>query len=281
MNLDITALPAPLTPPECDLNGLEYMPFHGVKMFGSEFYVKTSDAEFRAGMKLLWVAWTQVPAGSLPDDDDALCLFADLGRDLAGWRKLRGRVLTGWLKCNDGRLYHPFLCKQAMVALATRVGYRKRQQTYRAKNKPPSAGAVTGDDTQTPPAKHGDDTHEAKRRELKDLKVFQVPSLSAQELAKETAGHAVPLSRLPAAAKPEQPGYKQPLLKGDVPRPVQTDELWRRSKDGFKAKAAELGLPAYDADAAHRRKGPSWPQFQRDVTKAFADACRAKLVNKS
>lgn len=269
-------LPEPLSPPDCDLHGLEYMPMYGVKLFGSEFYAKANDAEFRALMKLLWVSWTQVPAGSLPDDDEALCLFADLGRDLAGWGKLRGRVLKGWVTCNDGRLYHPFLCKQAVVALATRVAWRTRQQSYREKKKSPKT--VTRDDTQTSLASHGNVTDEAKRRELNDLKVIQVPSLNAQEPAKGTAGHAVPPSRLPGAAKPEQPQYKQPALKGSASRPMPTDGTWRKSKEGIQAKAVELGLPPYDAQAAQLRKGPSWVKYKRLVLDAHAEACRPKLV---
>lgn len=112
----MTDLPDPLTPADCDLRGLEYMPLLGQHLFGSEFNARADDSEWRAGITLWWAAWCQVPAASLPDDDIALCRFADLGRDVRLWKKLRANALHGWIKCSDGRLYHPTLAKQALLA---------------------------------------------------------------------------------------------------------------------------------------------------------------------
>jgi hypothetical protein len=112
----VNALPEPLTPSDCDLRGLEYMPLLGGHLFGSEFNARANDSEWRAALTLWWAAWCQVPAASLPDDDAALCRFADLGRDLKSWRKLRQGALHGWVKCADGRLYHPVLAEQALIA---------------------------------------------------------------------------------------------------------------------------------------------------------------------
>lgn len=114
--MTMTDLPAPLTPADCDLRGLEYMPLLGQHLFGSEFNARADDSEWRAGITLWWAAWCQVPAASLPDDDIALCRFADLGRDVKLWKKLRANALHGWVKCADGRLYHPTLAKQALLA---------------------------------------------------------------------------------------------------------------------------------------------------------------------
>jgi hypothetical protein len=125
--------PEPLTPPDCDLRGLEYMPLLGGHLFGSEFNARANDSEWRAALTLWWAAWCQVPAASLPDDDAALCRFADLGRDLKSWRKLRDAALHGWVKCADGRLYHPLLAKQALIAWDKRVKERDRKAAWRAK----------------------------------------------------------------------------------------------------------------------------------------------------
>jgi uncharacterized protein YdaU (DUF1376 family) len=108
--------PDPMTPPECDLRGLEYMPLLGQRLFGSEFDALANDSEWRAGITLWWAAWTQCPAASLPDDDQALCRLADLGRDIKTWRKLKNRALHGFVLCSDGRLYHPTLAEQALIA---------------------------------------------------------------------------------------------------------------------------------------------------------------------
>jgi uncharacterized protein YdaU (DUF1376 family) len=112
----VSEISDPLTPADCDLRGLEYMPLLGGHLFGSEFNARANDSEWRAALTLWWAAWCQVPAASLPDDDAALCRFADLGRDLKSWRKLRDGALHGWVKCSDGRLYHPVLAEQALIA---------------------------------------------------------------------------------------------------------------------------------------------------------------------
>ena len=115
-------LPDPMTPLDCDLRGLEYMPLLGQRLFGSDFNGTASDSEWRAALTLWWAAWTQCPAGSLPDDDAALCRLADLGRDVKTWLKLRDKALHGFVRCSDGRLYHPTLAEQAVIA------WDKRQQ---------------------------------------------------------------------------------------------------------------------------------------------------------
>jgi uncharacterized protein YdaU (DUF1376 family) len=115
-------LPEPMTPPDCDLRGLEYMPLLGQRLFGSDFNGTASDSEWRAALTLWWAAWTQCPAGSLPDDDAALCRLADLGRDVKTWLKLKDKALHGFVMCSDGRLYHPTLAEQAVIA------WDKRQQ---------------------------------------------------------------------------------------------------------------------------------------------------------
>ena len=115
-------LPDPMTPPDCDLRGLEYMPLLGQRLFGSDFNGTASDSEWRAALTLWWAAWTQCPAGSLPDDDAALCRLADLGRDVKTWLKLKDKALHGFVRCSDGRLYHPTLAEQAVIA------WGKRQQ---------------------------------------------------------------------------------------------------------------------------------------------------------
>jgi len=106
--------PPPLTPPDTDLRGQKYMPFHGANLFGSDSYVHFSDAELRAALNLWWVSWQgQIPAASLPDDDVILCNAAGLGRDLRSWRKVKEMALRGFVKCSDGRLYHRFLASMA------------------------------------------------------------------------------------------------------------------------------------------------------------------------
>lgn len=128
---DSAALPAPLVPTEVDLRGLEWMPYYGDRLGRSEFNARSDDATWRAGHNLWWAAWNNVPAASLPNDEVALTRFADLGRDVRAFRRLREAVLHGFVLCRDGRLYHPFLADLAMAAWDRRVKEREKKRKWR------------------------------------------------------------------------------------------------------------------------------------------------------
>ncbi|GBR33985.1 hypothetical protein AA11826_1156 [Komagataeibacter oboediens DSM 11826] len=123
----MTDLPDPLTPEYCDLRGYDFMPLFGHRLFSSEFYTEASDAEFRAGMRLWWAAWSQLPAGSLPNSDRALATLADFGRDVEAWQAVKERALHGFILCSDGRLYHPMLCQEALDAYEERLRKSKKR----------------------------------------------------------------------------------------------------------------------------------------------------------
>ena len=127
-----TALPEPMTPADCDLRGMEWMPLYGGRLFGSDFDAHATDAEWRAALQLWWAAWNQVPAASLPDDDVALCRLAGFGRDVKAWRKVKERALYGFAKCNDGRLYHKALVGFANESWQRRLKDRERKARFRA-----------------------------------------------------------------------------------------------------------------------------------------------------
>lgn len=130
----MTDLPAPLTTPDCDLRGMEWMPLYGNRLFMSDFEARATDVEFRIAIRLWWTAWQQVPAASLPNDDAVLCKLAGLGRDLKTWKKLReGFAMHGFVECSDGRLYHRVLSKEAREAWDRRMKERERKAAYRAK----------------------------------------------------------------------------------------------------------------------------------------------------
>lgn len=123
--------PEPMAPAECDLRGYDYMPLFGHRLFSSNLYAESTDAEFRAALRLWWAAWQQCPAGSLPKADAALAMLADYGRDLKGWLKVKARALHGFVECSDGRLYHPFLCDEAVKAYALRLKHETRREKDR------------------------------------------------------------------------------------------------------------------------------------------------------
>lgn len=106
----------PLTPADCDLSSYKFMPVDIIRLFGSRFHAIANDSEWRAGVTLWLKSFHQVPAASLPDDDIELCRLAELGRDAKAWKKIREKALHGWIKCDDGRLYHPVVAEKAIEA---------------------------------------------------------------------------------------------------------------------------------------------------------------------
>lgn len=129
---------APLVPPDVDLRGTGWMPYWGHLLRGSELNASVSDAGFRAAHNLWWAAWNEVPAASLPDNDRLLCRFADLGSNLDAFLAIRDEALHGFVKCDDGRLYHKFLAGEAIRAWeiqgledARRSGARNRMRRLR------------------------------------------------------------------------------------------------------------------------------------------------------
>ncbi|WP_313377983.1 DUF1376 domain-containing protein [Achromobacter insolitus] len=118
----------PMTPPDCDLRDFAFMPLDIVRLFGSRFHAVSSDGEWRAGVTLWLKSFHQVPAGSLPVDDVELCRLAELGRDLKSWEELKAGALYGWIRCDDGRLYHPIVAEKVNEAWKRKLAQRARSQ---------------------------------------------------------------------------------------------------------------------------------------------------------
>ncbi|MDE2105582.1 MAG: DUF1376 domain-containing protein [Patescibacteria group bacterium] len=111
-------LPEPPISPDVDLRDYDFMPLKVATLRDSAIVDRVSGDEFRAAVLLWCASWHQVPAGSLPDDDVQLAKFAGYGRVLKEWQKVRRGALYGFVKCSDGRLYHPVVVAQAMSAFA-------------------------------------------------------------------------------------------------------------------------------------------------------------------
>ncbi len=74
---------------------------------------------------MLWcAAWHQVPAGSLPDDDGELSKLAGYGFAIRSWRRVKVGALAKFVKCSDGRLYHPEICKKAKNSWNEKLRFR-------------------------------------------------------------------------------------------------------------------------------------------------------------
>lgn len=116
----------PLTPTDCDLRGMPFMPLDVARFIDSDLFAISTGEEFKAAFALLCKSWHQVPAASLPDDDRILAHLSGAG---ARWGKIKATALRNWIKCDDGRLYHPVVAEKAIEALPMRQEYRDRKSS--------------------------------------------------------------------------------------------------------------------------------------------------------
>lgn len=121
----------PLTPPDCNCQGLPFMPLEVNRLLDSDMVALSTGDEFKAALILWAKSWSQVPAASLPDDERILARWT--GYSLTEWRLLREMALKNWITCSDGRLYHPVIADLAMATQAKRKGQSERANSRWAK----------------------------------------------------------------------------------------------------------------------------------------------------
>jgi Protein of unknown function (DUF1376) len=109
-------LPAPLVSTKVDLTDFKFMPLEVARLRRSKAWlICKRRPEVAFYMLNLWTAsWHERPASSLEDDDDVLADAAMCPPDR--WSEVKADVLRGWIKCSDGRLYHPVVAEKALEA---------------------------------------------------------------------------------------------------------------------------------------------------------------------
>lgn len=131
---------APLTPPDCDLKDFAYMPLDVARLRQSEL-ASDETPEVCWAAVLLWCAsWHEVPAGSIPNNDQWQAKQAGYvarGKIDEAWGSVRDGALRGFVLCDDGRLYHPVVAEKAREAWSSkqRHAYGKMQDRIRKANK--------------------------------------------------------------------------------------------------------------------------------------------------
>lgn len=129
----MSALPEPLTPADCDLREFPFMPLDVGRLRDSKLVSHVPPAQCFFAVILWCASWHQIPAASLPDDDIELARLAGFGFVVKEWKKVRAGALYGWLKCADGRLYHPVVAEKALTAWQSKHEQRWKSECARIK----------------------------------------------------------------------------------------------------------------------------------------------------
>lgn len=209
-------LPAPPVPAECDLRDFAFMPLEVRRLLTSETWLLGSAEEKCAALTLWCEAWHQVPASSLPDNDKML---AHLSQSGARWKKVKAHVLRSWVKCSDGRLYHPVVAEKALESWAKKEAQRERSRKandarWGKKEMPKDrVGDAEGlhvrirmeerqgssEDEQSSPGRNAQTIHEASRKESRDDPKGE--SRESKGIGREEDHDAAAASESPVAAR--------------------------------------------------------------------------------
>lgn len=138
--------PAPLVPLGCDLRrGFPHIMLDFREMQATRFWLickRRPELAFYF-MNLSFASWHEVPAASLPNDDDVLADWARCPPER--WDLMKADLLTGagWCLCSDGRWHHPLHAERAIAAWvsmlddeAEKEAARRRMALLRARGSP-------------------------------------------------------------------------------------------------------------------------------------------------
>ena len=109
-------LPEPFVSAEVDLRTFRFMPFDVSRFRDSKFSAAVDPAAGFFAIQLWAAAWHQLPAGSLPSDEDELRMLAGCGRDVRLWESIKAGAMYKWVLCSDGRYYHPAIAEFVLEA---------------------------------------------------------------------------------------------------------------------------------------------------------------------
>lgn len=115
----------PLLPPSVELEQLPRAMIDIDWLCNSRFRRKATDAQMIAAVTLRAASYHEVPAGSLPDDDEELAFLAKIKADTR-WSDVKAVALEGWTLCSDGRWYNTDLAKLVLHSWIVRLADRRR-----------------------------------------------------------------------------------------------------------------------------------------------------------
>jgi hypothetical protein len=246
------SLPPPPVRPDLDLRAYHYMAVDVVRLRDSEFALRTTGEEFRAGIMLWCASWHQKPASSLPTNDVLLAFLAGFGRDVEGWLRVRERALYGFVECSDGRLYHPEIAEKALEA-------EKRGDINRARTTAATDARRRQRDEDRDDQRH-DECDDHQRNKTKERAKGNKPTTHAEErvtAAKDESAAAPPQpktlsqvsDRVLKKAAPRGGGLAS-IMASELPAEwIPSDELCEEVRRNFGMTDADLQseVPAFHA----------------------------------
>ena len=128
---DPNTLSDPLTQQDCDLRDFHFMPLDVATLRDCDLSATATGDEFRAAVLLWCAAWHQIPAASIPDNDAVLAKLAGYGRSVNDWLLVKDVALRSWVKCNDGRFYHPKVAEKANEAIISKRSILQQREADR------------------------------------------------------------------------------------------------------------------------------------------------------
>ncbi|MFT8896288.1 MAG: DUF1376 domain-containing protein [Acetobacter sp.] len=255
-------LPDPLTPEDCDLRGLPFMQLDVVRLIDSDLFALSTGDEFKASVALWCKSWLQIPAASLPDDDRVLAHLSGAG---SKWKRVKAIALRGWIKCSDGRLYHPTVSEKAHHAWKARTNQRERAAKRWNKNNK-TDGNATALENDMPRHSHGISQGNAIEREReRERENIYVPSER-----RDDAPNPVP------DAQSDIEDFTKPPCEVAPPSPqpsVPPDARTALFKAGLKGVRSLTGKP----DAASRAMIGRWLKTAKDDAAVVNSAISAAI----
>lgn len=128
--------PAPLVAEDIDLRDFQFMPLDVRRLRDSDLAADETPEACWAAVLLWCAAWHQVPAGSIPNNEQWIakqCGYVSQGRVSPQWKRVRKGALRGWVECSDGRLYHPVVAEKAAEAWRSKLLQRWKTECARIK----------------------------------------------------------------------------------------------------------------------------------------------------
>lgn len=254
---------------------------------------------------MMWmIAWTQVPCGSMPADENLIRVKCRIPLKL--WPALKPILMRGWWLAEDGRMYHDTIAMRVLEMLEYRRKNAVRVANHKAKGKQsPSSNALpAGDERSTNDTGTGTGTYIPVAHPPPEPRV----GLGGDELAKSTkAGEVckaikakgvmgvnpsnpellalilqgVPVETFDAAATicaDAKPPKGMAYLLGIVKRQLgeaaaiasgvgMPTKAWDTDRGSIEAKGVELGLGKWnEADLSVNRE--AFPAYTARVRRA-------------